>query len=444
MTPRYHDRTRVLLLGAAGRDFHNFNVVYRENVHYEIVAFTAAQIPGIDGRLYPPELSGPLYPEGIPIYLEDGLEDLVTKFEVDEVVFSYSDLSHEVVMHLGSRALASGADYRLLGPRSTMLESKVPVVAVAAVRTGSGKSQTTRAVVRILQGAGQKVAVVRHPMPYGDLTKQICQRFETYDDLLAADCTIEEREEYEPHLEQGSIVYAGVDYAEILRGAEKEADVIVWDGGNNDLPFYLPNVQITVTDPLRVGHETTYHPGEANLRMADIVLINKVDSARPEDVATLRSTIGTLNPDATIVEAYSPITVHDDVSLEGKRVLAVEDGPTLTHGGMAYGAGVVAAQRAGAAGLVDPRPWASGTIRDVFKTYPEIGTLLPAMGYSESQRIDLSDTINASDADVVLIATPIDLRKVCDIHKPAVKISYELAEAGEPTLKDTLLKRLGL
>ncbi|MDQ3751921.1 MAG: cyclic 2,3-diphosphoglycerate synthase [Actinomycetota bacterium] len=444
MTPRHHDRTRVLLLGAAGRDFHNFNVAYRENERYEVVAFTAAQIPGIDGRLYPPELSGALYPEGIPIHLEDGLEDLVDKFEVDEVVFSYSDLSHEVVMHLGSRALASGADYRLLGPRSTMLESKAPVVAVAAVRTGSGKSQTTRAVVRILKGAGQKVAVVRHPMPYGDLTKQICQRFETYDDLLAADCTIEEREEYEPHLEQGSIVYAGVDYAEILRSAEKEADVVVWDGGNNDLPFYLPNVQITVTDPLRVGHETTYHPGEANLRMADIVLINKVDSARPEDVATLRSTIGTLNPDATIVEAHSPITVHDDVSLEGKRVLAVEDGPTLTHGGMAYGAGVVAAQRAGAAELVDPRPWASGTIRDVFKTYPEIGTLLPAMGYSERQRIDLSDTINASDADVVLIATPVDLRKVCDIDKPAVKVSYELAEAGEPTLKDTLLKRLGL
>lgn len=444
MTSSLNNRTRVLLLGAAGRDFHNFNVVYREDDRYEVVAFTAAQIPGIDGRLYPPELAGPLYPEGIPIYLEEGLEGLVEKFEVDEVVFSYSDLSHETVMHLGSRALAAGADYRLLGPRSTMLESKAPVVAVAAVRTGSGKSQTTRAVVRILKGAGRKVAVVRHPMPYGDLTKQICQRFETYDDLLAADCTIEEREEYEPHLEQGSIVYAGIDYAEILRNAEQEADVVVWDGGNNDLPFYLPNVQITVTDSLRVGHETTYHPGEANLRMADIVLINKIDSARPEDVATLRSTIAVLNPDATVVSARSPITVHDELSLEGRRVLAVEDGPTLTHGGMTYGAGVVAAKRAGAAELVDPRPWAVGTIREVFKTYPEIGTLLPAMGYSERQRKDLSDTINASDADVVVIATPIDLRKICDIRKPAVKVSYELAEAGEPTLQQALLQRLGL
>jgi len=444
MTSLHRDRIRVLLLGAAGRDFHNFNVVYRDDDRYEVVAFTAAQIPGIEGRQYPLQLSGALYPEGIPIYLEDGLEGLIEKFEVDEVVFCYSDLSHETVMHLGSRALASGADYRLLGPRATMLESKAPVVAVAAVRTGSGKSQTTRAVVRILKGAGQKVAVVRHPMPYGDLAKQICQRFETYDDLLAADCTIEEREEYEPHLEQDSIVYAGIDYAEILRNAEREADVVVWDGGNNDLPFYRPNVQITVTDPLRVGHETTYHPGEANLRMADIVLINKVDSARAEDIATLRSTIATLNPDAAIVEARSPITLHDDLPLEGKRLLAVEDGPTLTHGGMVFGAGVVAAQRAGAAELVDPRPWAAGTIRDVFNTYPEIGTLLPAMGYSEKQRKDLSDTINASDADVVLIATPIDLRRVCDIQKPAVKVSYELAEAGEPTLKDALLQRLGL
>ena len=444
MTSGHHDRTRVLLLGAAGRDFHNFNVVYRDDDRYEVVAFTAAQIPGIDGRRYPPQLSGALYPEGIPIYLEGGLESLIEKFEVDEVVFCYSDLSHETVMHLGSRALASGADYRLLGPRSTMLESKAPVVAVAAVRTGSGKSQTTRAVVRILKGAGQKVAVVRHPMPYGDLTQQICQRFETYEDLLAADCTIEEREEYEPHLEQGSIVYAGIDYTEILRNAEQEADVVVWDGGNNDLPFFAPNVQITVADPLRIGHETTYHPGEANLRMADIVLINKVDSAAPEDVATLRSTIAELNPDAAIVEARSPIKLHDDLSLEGKRVLAVEDGPTLTHGGMVYGAGVVAAQRAGATELVDPRPWATGTIRDVFKTYPEIGALLPAMGYSEKQRKDLSDTMNASDAEVVLIATPIDLRKICDIQKPAVKVSYELAEAGEPTLKDALLQRLGL
>jgi len=433
-----------LILGAAGRDFHNFNVRYRGDESCEVVAFTATQIPGIEGRLYPPELSGPFHPEGIPIYQEDGVEELIAKFEVDEVVFSYSDLSHNAVMHLGSRALAAGADYTLLGPQSTMLEAEVPVVAVAAVRTGSGKSQTTRAVVRILKGASRRVVVVRHPMPYGNLVEQSAQRFETYDDLLAADCTIEEREEFEPHLALGSIVYAGIDYAEILSRAEKEADVVVWDGGNNDLPFFRPDVHITVADPLRVGHETTYHPGEANLRMADVVVINKVDSARPEDVVALEATVAAVNPTASVCKATSPITIEGGESLKGKKVLAVEDGPTLTHGEMTYGAGVVAARRAGAAELVDPRPWATGTIRETFNIYPAIGKLLPAMGYSDRQRRDLAETNNSSDADVVVIATPIDLRKICDITKPAVKVSYELGEAGEPTLQAQLLQRLGI
>jgi len=433
-----------LILGAAGRDFHNFNVRYRGDESCEVVAFTATQIPGIEGRLYPPELSGPFHPEGIPIYQEDGVEELIAKFEVDEVVFSYSDLSHNAVMHLGSRALAAGADYTLLGPQSTMLEAEVPVVAVAAVRTGSGKSQTTRAVVRILKGASRRVVVVRHPMPYGNLVEQSAQRFETYDDLLAADCTIEEREEFEPHLALGSIVYAGIDYAEILSRAEKEADVVVWDGGNNDLPFFRPDVHITVADPLRVGHETTYHPGEANLRMADVVVINKVDSARPEDVVALEATVAAVNPTASVCKATSPITIEGGESLKGKKVLAVEDGPTLTHGEMTYGAGVVAARRAGAAELVDPRPWATGTIRETFNIYPAIGKLLPAMGYSDRQRRDLAETINSSDADVVVIATPIDLRRICDITKPAVKVSYELGEAGEPTLQAQLLQRLGI
>lgn len=437
-------RRRVLIVGAAGRDFHNFNVRYRDDSTFEVVAFTATQIPGIEGRTYPADLAGSLYPEGIPIHPEDDLEKLIEDLSVDEVVFSYSDISHNAVMHLASRALAAGADYMLLGPRSTALEPEVPCIAVCAVRTGSGKSQTTRAVTRILKEAGKKVAVVRHPMPYGKLQEQIAQRFETYQDLIDADCTIEEREEYEPHLAQGSIVYAGVDYGEILQMAQKEADVVLWDGGNNDLPFYVPDVWITVADPLRVGHETTYHPGEANLRAADIVVINKIDSATMEDVEKLKTTISVANPDAAIVEAMSPITLEDGVNLNGKKVLVVEDGPTLTHGEMTYGAGVVAARRAGAASLVDPRPWAVGTIKDVFENYPHMGTLLPAMGYSEQQRIDLSETINASDADVVLIATPIDLRKVCDIQKPAVRASYELEEVTSPSLRDILTEKLSL
>ena len=437
-----NERRRVLIVGAAGRDFHNFNVHYRDDARSEVVAFTATQIPGIEGRTYPAELAGSLYPEGIPIHPEDELERLIDDLSVDEVVFSYSDVSHNSVMHLASRALAAGADYVLLGPRSTALKPEVPCVAVCAVRTGSGKSQTTRAVTRILKEAGKKVAVIRHPMPYGKLEEQIAQRFETYQDLIDADCTIEEREEYEPHLAQGSIVYAGVDYGEILQMAQKEADVVLWDGGNNDLPFYVPDVWITVADPLRVGHETTYHPGEANLRAADIVVINKIDSAKMEDVERLKDTIASTNPGAAIVEAMSPITLEDGVDLDGKKVLVVEDGPTLTHGEMTYGAGVVAARRAGAASLVDPRRWAVGTIKEVFEKYPHMGTLLPAMGYSEQQRSDLSETINASDADVVLIATPIDLRKVCDIQKPAVRASYELEEVSSPSLKDIITERL--
>ena len=437
-------RRRVLIVGAAGRDFHNFNVRYRDDPQFEVLAFTATQIPGIEGRTYPVELAGSLYPEGIPIHPEDALEDLIRDLAIDEVVFSYSDISHNSVMHLASRSLAAGADYTLLGLRSTALEPQVPCVAVCAVRTGSGKSQTTRAVTRILRDAGKKVAVIRHPMPYGRLEEQIAQRFETYQDLLDADCTIEEREEYEPHLAQGSIVYAGVDYGEILQMAQKEADVILWDGGNNDLPFYVPDVYITVADPLRVGHETTYHPGEANLRGADIIVINKIDSAKMEDVEKLKRTIAATNPGAVIVEALSPVTLEEGADLSGKKVLVVEDGPTLTHGEMTYGAGVVAARRAGAAAWVDPRQWAVGTLKDVFEKYPHMGQLLPAMGYSEQQREDLSETINASDADIVLIATPIDLRKVCDIKKPAVRASYELEEISSPTLKDILTERLSL
>jgi predicted GTPase len=437
-------RRRVLIAGAAGRDFHNFNVRYRDDEGVEVIVFTATQIPGIEGRQYPPELAGDLYPDGIPIRPEADLEELIASLEIHEVVFAYSDVSHEHVMHVGSRVLAAGADFTLLGPRSTMLKATVPVVAVCAVRTGSGKSQTTRAVARILKESGKRVAVVRHPMPYGNLVDQRAQRFETFEDLLAADCTIEEREEYEPHLARGLIVFAGIDYGEILEMAQDDADVLLWDGGNNDVPFYEPDVHITVADPLRVGHETTYHPGETNLRMADIVVINKVDSAQPEDLEVLKKTISELNPQADMVEANSPITVEDDASLEGKRVLVVEDGPTLTHGEMTYGAGVVAATRAGAATIVDPRPWITGTIEETFRAYPRIGALLPAMGYSRQQREDLAATINESDADAVLIATPIDLRKICDIKKPAYRVTYELEVTSTPTLEELLRTRLGL
>ena len=433
-----------MIVGAAGRDFHNFNTAYRDDAGYEVVAFTATQIPGIDGRVYPGELAGRLYPKGIPIVPEDQLEAICERHDVDEVTFAYSDVRHDHVMHIGSRALTVGADFRLIGPRSTMIASTKPVVAVCAVRTGSGKSQTTRHVAQCLKDLGQKVAVVRHPMPYGNLVAQAVQRFETYGDLIAADCTIEEREEYEPHLARGSVVYAGIDYGAILERAQEEADVILWDGGNNDLPFYRPDVHITIVDPLRVGHETSYHPGEANLRMADVVVINKVDSALEDDLATLKKTIATVNADARIVEARSPITVDDEDALRDKRVIVIEDGPTLTHGEMRYGAGVVAARRAGAAALVDPRPFATGSIVDVYASYPHIGELLPAMGYSEQQRKDLSDTINASDAEVVLVATPIDLRKICDLEKPAVRATYELEPVSSPDLATILAEHLGL
>jgi predicted GTPase len=435
-------RTRVLIAGAAGRDFHNFNLVYRDRHEYEVVAFTATQIPNIDGRIYPAELAGSLYPEGIPILPESALEQLVAQHEIDEVVFAYSDVTHEHVMHVGSRALAAGASYRLIAPRETMLASSKPVVAVCAVRTGSGKSQTTRHVAALLREAGKRVAVLRHPMPYGDLTKQAAQRFERYDDLEAADATIEEREEYEPHLAEGNLVFAGVDYERILRAAEQEADVILWDGGNNDTPFIRPDVHIVVVDPHRPGHELRYHPGETNLRMADVCLVNKIDSASQEGIDAVLTSIHDHTTEAKIVLAASPFHVEGDAQeILGKRVLAIEDGPTLTHGEMAYGAAVLAARQHGAAELIDPRPFAVGSIARTFDEYQEIGPLLPAMGYGKSQMDDLRETIARSDADLVLIGTPIDLRRLIEIDKPAMRVTYRLQEMGEPTLRDVLVQK---
>jgi len=436
-------RIRVLIMGAAGRDFHNFNVFFRDREQYQVVAFTATQIPNIEGRLYPPELAGPLYPQGIPIYPEEELEELVVKESIDQVVFAYSDVSHEYVMHKGSQVLAAGADYRLMGAKHTMLKSTKPVVAVCAVRTGSGKSQTTRRVSDILQEMGKKVVVIRHPMPYGDLVAQTCQRFADYGDLERYDCTIEEREEYEPHLDRGVVVYAGVDYERILREAEKEADVILWDGGNNDLSFFQPDLCLVVVDPHRAGHELRYHPGEANLRMADVVVINKIDTADLADIAAVRGNVMDINPSAVIVEAASPITVPDPKAIQGKRVLVIEDGPTLTHGGMAYGAGVVAARRFGAADIIDPRPYAVRSIRDTFEKYPSIGKLLPAMGYGEEQTKDLEETIANTPAELVLVGTPIDLRRVIHIQQPSQRVSYELQEIGRPTLVELLQERFG-
>lgn len=425
-------------MGAAGRDFHNFNLVYRDDRRIEVVAFTATQIPYIADRKYPASLAGPLYRKGIPIVPEETLGDLVRTQGVDEVVFAYSDVSHEHVMHAASAALAAGADFTLLGPRSTMLRAPVPVVAVCAARTGAGKSQTTRRVVRLLREAGKRVVVVRHPMPYGDLETQRCQRFSAVEDLDAAEVTIEEREEYEPHVAAGTVVYAGVDYAEILERAQAEADVIVWDGGNNDLPFFIPAVHIVVVDPLRPGHERRYHPGETNVRMADAVVINKVDSATPEQVEEAVSSVRALNPGATIVRARSPVAVEDGASFAGKRVLVVEDGPSVTHGEMAVGAGVVAARTGGAAEIVDPRPWAVGSIRETYERYPSTGPVLPAMGYSGAQVAELAATIDATPADVVLIATPVDLRRIASFRPPAVRVTYELEEVGSPTIADLL------
>lgn len=437
MEPRKVTR-KVIIMGAAGRDFHNFNLFFRDNPYYRVVAFTAAQIPDIEGRLYPPELAGPAYPEGIPIHAEEDLPALIRDNGVHEVVFSYSDVSHEYVMHQASQVLACGADFRLLGPAATMLESRKPVVAVTAVRTGAGKSQTTRKVVEILARGGRRVVAVRHPMPYGDIRHQACQRFATYEDLDRHRTTIEEREEYEPHLDRGVVVYAGVDYERILREAEEEADVIVWDGGNNDLPFFRPDLHIVLVDPHRPGHEVRYHPGETNLRMADVVIINKIDTARPEAVGMVRENVARVNPRAVVIEAASPIMVDDSEAIPGRRVLVIEDGPTLTHGDMTYGAGVIAAKRFGAAELVDPREWAVGTIKKTYRAYPRIGTLLPAMGYGYEQVRDLEATINATPADLVIVATPIDLRRLVRLNKPAVRVRYELQEIGHPRLEELL------
>ncbi|MGD2143656.1 MAG: cyclic 2,3-diphosphoglycerate synthase [Anaerolineae bacterium] len=431
-------RQRVIIMGAAGRDFHNFNAHFRDNLDYEVIAFTAAQIPNIEGRRYPPGLAGDLYPEGVPIYPEAELTDLIRAENVDHVVFAYSDVSHEYVMHRGSQVLAAGADFRLMGANTTMLEADKPLVSVCAVRTGSGKSQTTRRVSDILHGMGKDVVVVRHPMPYGDLEAQAVQRFARYEDLDRHDCTIEEREEYEPHLDRGVVVYAGVDYERILRRAEREADVIVWDGGNNDMPLLRPDLHIVVVDPHRPDHGRRYHPGEANLWMADVILINKVDTAGPEGISRVRDDIYAVNPKATVIEGASPIFVNDPKAIRGRRVLVIEDGPTLTHGGMAFGAGVVAARRFGAAELVDPRPYAVGSIARAFEDYPHIGDLLPAMGYGEEQVEELQETINAVDCDLVLTATPIDLRRLVDVRHPVDRVRYELQVIGEPTLEGIL------
>ena len=431
-------KRRVVIMGAAGRDFHNFNVYYRDNENYEVVAFTATQIPDIEGRKYPAELAGKLYPNGIPIVAEEELVKLVKENNVDDVVFAYSDVSHNYIGHKIATVNAAGANFVLLGTEKTMLKSKVPVISICAIRTGCGKSQTTRRVSEILRDKRKRTVAIRHPMPYGDLAAQAVQRFEKYVDLKANKCTIEEMEEYEPHLDRGNIVYAGVDYGAILEQAEKEADVILWDGGNNDTPFYKPDLHIVVVDPHRPGHEITYYPGETNLRMADVVVINKMDSADADKILEVRQNVQRINPDAVIIEAASPLTVEDPSVIRGKRVLVVEDGPTLTHGEMKYGAGIVAAQKYGAAEIVDPRPWVEGTIADTFKKYPGIGPLLPAMGYGEQQVKDLQKTIEKVDCDAVIIGTPIDLKKVIDIKKPAVRVQYKLQEIGEPTLEDVL------
>lgn len=425
-------------MGAAGRDFHNFNVVFRDREEYDVVAFTAAQIPNISGRRYPAELAGRLYPNGIPIHDEEDLEVLIERHHVHQVVFSYSDVRHEVVMHKASQAIAHGADFRLLGTRATMLKSSKPVVSVCAVRTGAGKSPASRKVAALLRAAGKRVAVVRHPMPYGDLVRQEVQRFATLDDLRRLNCTIEEMEEFEPHITAGSVVFAGVDYGKILRRAEAEADVVVWDGGNNDTPFYEPDVEIVVADPHRPGDERRTFPGEVNFLRADVIVISKVDTADPANVNAIRAAAADVNPGATLIEAAMPVTVGDPTALRGRRVLVLEDGPTLTHGGMAYGAGVLAARKYGAKELVDPRPYAVGSLRAVYEQYPHMGPLLPAMGYGAEQVRELEETIARVPCDLVVIGTPIDLRRVVKIVHPSCRVTYELEEIGKPTLKDVL------
>lgn len=434
-------KKKIVIMGAAGRDFHNFNTYFRDNDDYQVVAFTATQIPNIEGRQYPAGLAGNNYPDGIPIYSEDELASIIEREGVDQVVFAYSDVSYADIMHKASLVLSGGADFWLMGPASTMIRSSVPVIAVTAVRTGVGKSQTTRKITQILEDRGKKVVVIRHPMPYGDLMKQRVQRFETLEDLDTHETTIEEREEYEPHIDKGFVVYAGVDYGAILKEAEKEADVILWDGGNNDLSFYYPDLLIALADPHRPGHEAMFYPGEANVRMADVVILNKVDTAKSEDVEQVERAVKRLNPNAKIIRAASPLTVENSEKIRGKRVLVVEDGPTLTHGGMTYGAGVIAAKQHGAAELVDPRPYAVGSIKATLRQYPGLEPLIPAMGYGKEQMSELGETIDKTPADVVVIGTPIDLRRVITINKPALRVSYEIEEIGRPNLEDIILDR---
>ncbi len=435
---------RVLIMGAAGRDFHNFNVCFRDDSRYEVVGFTASQIPSIDGRVYPPELAGSLYPHGIPIYPENHLDALIREHRVDKVAFSYSDISHEEVMHRASLVTARGADFILIGTERTMLTAGRPVVAVCAVRTGCGKSPATRHVFGFLRRAGRRPVVVRHPMPYGDLSRQAVQRFACREDFNASRCTIEEREEYEPLIEQGAVVFAGVDYARVLAAAEEEGDIIIWDGGNNDTPFFRPNVHVVVFDPHRAGHERRYYPGETNMHMADIAVIGKVDSAAEHQVRELRATIESHAPATEIVLAETAIIVTDGESIAGKRVLVVEDGPTVTHGGMSFGAGVIAANRYGAAEVVDPRPWVVGGLADAFDEYPHLSRILPAMGYSEAMVRDLETTINAADCDMVLCATPVDLSRIISVNRPVARVRYEYRDHGEPTLEACVMERLEL
>ena len=431
---------KILIMGAAGRDFHNFNTYFRDNPEYKVVAFTATQIPDIEGRKYPAALAGKLYPRGIPIYAESELDALIAKYKVDDVHFAYSDVAHEYVMNKASQVMAAGANFVLLGPRDTMVKSKRPVVSVCAVRTGSGKSQTRRKVATILKEKGRKVVVIRHPMPYGDLVKQKVQRFATYADLDKHECTIEEREEYEPHIDRGIIVYAGVDYEAILRQAEKEADVILWDGGNNDFSFYKSDLEIVVADPHRAGHELRYHPGETNFRRAQVIVINKMDTATKEGIDLVLADIKKVNPKAVIIRANSPTIVTDGGRITGKRVLVIEDGPTLTHGGMRYGAGIVAAQKYGAAEIIDPRLYAVGSIKKTFEKYNHLDKVLPAMGYGDKQCSDLAATIEKIPCDLVVSATPIDITRVIKVSKPILRVGYELEEIGSPALKDVLKK----
>ena len=431
-------RKKVIIMGAAGRDFHNFNVYFRNNSRYDVVAFTAAQIPGIQCRVYPPELAGTDYPTGILVYPEEELPQLIKEFDVDEVVFAYSDVSYEYVMHKASLVLANGADFCLMGPKITMLKAEVPVISVCAVRTGSGKSQTSRQIAKILKDKGLRVVVVRHPMPYGDLKKQVWQRFASYQDLAKYECTIEEREEYEPHIDNGIVVYAGVDYGKILEEAQKEADLIVWDGGNNDVPFLKPDLHIVLADPHRAGHELAYYPSEVNLRLANVVIVNKVDTADPAKVKQVKENIKSVNPNAMILDAASPITADKPELVKGQRVLVIEDGPTVTHGNMSFGAATIAAKKFGAKEIVNPKPYAVGSIKETYAQYPHLGSILPAVGYGERQIAELEETIEATPCDVVLIGTPIDLRRMIKVNKPTVRVKYELQVLGPVCLEEVL------